>query len=280
MKFLWRKIMQAAKWLLDTGSILAGELAKEAIKLLPGGGTIIVGAEFVGALTESVISDVATRQLSKREEMKVSAAATFALSTLKKKLDTGHTLRSDDRFFANNENYRSNAEEVLEGVLLQCKREHEEKKIEYISSIFANIAFNDEIKIAEANHILKIAENLTYRQLIILSVLNANEFGKLNLRKESQAPAPDYWEISLLQEILELEGYGLIRQVSLNYFNNDPTPEYMKERILANDYEDITIDSLVPNALVTTTIGDVLHNLMDLKEISKADFEKIKVALS
>jgi hypothetical protein len=129
------------KLLLETGIKLAGTATKEVIKLIPGGGLVVAGAEVIGAVAETILGDVANRVLSQREQIRVGASAVLALNKVNELKGKGHPIREDDKFFANNENYRSSAEESLEGVLQKCKAEHEEKKIPYLSNIFAQAVF-------------------------------------------------------------------------------------------------------------------------------------------
>lgn len=91
--------------------------------------------EVAGASFESVFSDFANRMLSKGEEVKVGAAFTFAASKLNERLLKGDKVRADDWFFPNNENYRSCSQEILEGVIIKSKIEHEELKIKYLGNI-------------------------------------------------------------------------------------------------------------------------------------------------
>ena len=122
------------------GSDIAGAATGSAIGFLTGGpgGAAIGGA--TGVIISKSLSDITDRLLSNREKMRVGATATFALTKIKSRLDSGDKLRNDG-FFEEKEGGRPDAEEIFEGVLLKAKNEHEEKKAKILGNIFANIAF-------------------------------------------------------------------------------------------------------------------------------------------
>ena len=53
--------------------------------------------------------------------------------------------------------------------MLVAQKEYEERKLQYIANLYANIAFDDSISCEMADKLLKISSELTYRQLIILA---------------------------------------------------------------------------------------------------------------
>ena len=113
-------------------------------------------------------------------------------------------------FFSNQENGRSDADEVWESALLKSQREAEEKKLPYMAHLLANIAFDTEISTAMAHQITKIAEALTYRQMCILQLSATKE--KFNLRKQSYQGQSNFSKgvYQLLYEYYDLSNRGLI----------------------------------------------------------------------
>ncbi len=81
----------------------------------------------------------------------------------------------EDSFFDRNDTERSNADEVLENVVLKVQREPEEKKIPYISRIYENSVFEQEVSADLGDKIIKSAEQLTYQQFCILSLVGKRE---------------------------------------------------------------------------------------------------------
>ena len=199
------------KQLIETGTEIAGAAAGGALGFLAGGPLAAAGATVAGVAiaksAEKLISDIANRHLSHREEVRVGAAAAFALSNIRDRLKEGDKPR-DDGFFTNQIGNRSSADEIFEEVLLKSKNEHEEKKIRLLGNFFANLAFSPEISAPEANHLLKIAESLTYRQMCLLTVFHIkSQKMEPHLRKtdySDPSQSPSHETISLLQEIMDM----------------------------------------------------------------------------
>lgn len=134
----------------------------------PGSAAAIGAAGYVvKAVLEKVAGDMTDRHLSTREKFRVETAIRFARETIQRRLECDEQPRHDG-FFEFDATERFVAEELLEGVVLRCKNEHEEKKLRFISNIFANAVFL-EIAGADANAVLLMAERLSYRQICVLA---------------------------------------------------------------------------------------------------------------
>jgi hypothetical protein len=239
-----------------------------------------VGA-FIGAglgVTFKILAEIATRSLSSREKVRVGAAASFALVKIKQRLDSGESTRNDT-FFSSNGNSRSEAEEILEGVLLKSKNEHEEKKVRIFGNIFANIAFTPELRVGEANHILQIAENLTYRQMCILALFHRkDEIGDLQLA-ESLYRSQSFETISILQEIYQLYNFGLLaRLISDSSDSSDYSDAFISsassDYLALSNWEDVK-----PNQIELTPLGKRYYAVMGLDEVSSIDLRDVAIFL-
>ncbi len=107
--------------------------------------------------------------LGKREEVRVGAVLAFAGEKIREKMENGEQVRQDG-FFEEQPDDRSDAEEIFEGVLLAAQREHQEKKLRFYGNLVANIAFDPTISRERANLLLKMGEELTYRQMCLLAI--------------------------------------------------------------------------------------------------------------
>ena len=173
--------------LIDRGTeMLAGgaaTVASGAIEMLPGRRALrqkpslgIAGKGIEIAL-RNVSSDISERQLGPREEIRVGATLIIAAAEIERRLESGDILRTDG-FFETKETGRSDAEEILEAVLLKAQREPEEKKIKFMGYLLSSIAFDPEISVQMAHQLTKIAEQLTYQQLCILRLSEVkDEYG-------------------------------------------------------------------------------------------------------
>lgn len=221
---------------------------------------------FIGAglgVTFKVFAEIATRSLSSREKVRVGAAASFALVKIQQRIDSGESPR-DDTFFSSKGNSRSAAEEILEGVLLKSKNEHEEKKVRIFGNIFANIAFTPGLRVGEANHILQIAENLTYRQMCLLALFHReDEIRDLQLA-EALPSSQSFETISVLQEIYQLYNFGLLAS---------PIPD-------SSDYLSLmSWEDVIPNLIELTSLAKRYYAVMSLDEVSSLDVKDVAILL-
>jgi hypothetical protein len=276
--------MSKSNLLLKSGAKIAGAISKLAAdSIIPGSSFFSeLGAESLGVFIESSLEEMADRMLSNSEKARIGAAGSFAISLVRERLMNGDKLRNDDFFFSNNENYRSNAEEIFEGVLLKCKAEHQERKIKYISSIFANVAFTN-ASISEANQVLKIAENLTHRQLCILSVIRTLMVNRdlIRVLRNTSENSPNSSYIYILQETMELFQMGLIFQIFPSDNEDSVTEERYDEALLSNDFTPLmSWDQIFPSGLVLSSIGMSCYSLMNLSDISTYELDETIKALS
>lgn len=136
------------------------------------------GAAITGVL-ELVGRKVAGRLSLSREEARVGGVLIVATAEILRRVEQGEKLRQDG-FFDSGPLGRSDAEEAVESILLKCQREPQEKKIPYMGYLIANLAFESDTTADKAHLVIKTADELTYRQLCLLSI--ANQAHELDLR--------------------------------------------------------------------------------------------------
>ncbi len=166
------------KIIIDKGSEIGGSVAGSTIGLAIAGpvGAIagaIVGP-LVGATFKKVGTEISEKIMGPREQARVGATYTLALEKIAKIIDTGKKVRNDD-FFEVQENDRSKSETILEGTLLKVRNEYEEKKIRCYSNLLANLSFDNSINFEKGNTLLRILEQLSYRQIAILAYFSTIE---------------------------------------------------------------------------------------------------------
>lgn len=243
----------------------------------PGGAAVGgVAGVAISKASAKVLSDVAHRSLSQREEVRIGAAATFAIQNIQIRLENGEHPRNDDFFQAQQHTSRTNAEEIFEGVLLKSKNEHEEKKVKIFGNIFANIAFTPDLKVGEANHILQIAENLTYRQMCLLSMFcRKDEIGDLEL-PESLHNMQSFETISIQQEIYQLYNFGLLGC-------RIPDSSNSSDSWIASDSSNYQAllgwDDVKPNLMELSYLAQRYYVIMGLDEISSIELEDVATHL-
>jgi hypothetical protein len=169
--------------LVEGGAEIAGGAVAAALGFLAGGpiSAAAFGASGAAAVftLKRVGADVSARLIGPRERVRLGAVLALAAANIQERVRRGDTLRQD-AFFERKPGARSDADEVAEGVLLKSQREPEERKLPYMASLLANIAFDDSVSGPFAHQLTKAAEELTYRQFCLLKVAAARD--KLGLR--------------------------------------------------------------------------------------------------
>ncbi|MFT5749929.1 MAG: hypothetical protein ACI93S_001202 [Ancylomarina sp.] len=160
------------KTIIEKSSEIGGGLTGAVIGLVVAGPAGVLGGALVGPICTSLFKKVGTeiseRFLGKREEIRVGATLSLAYNNIQKKIDEGQVLRNDD-FYNSNSGERSGAETILEGTLLKARNEYEEKKIKYYANFLANVNIDSSISFEKGNTILRIIEQLSYRQFVMLA---------------------------------------------------------------------------------------------------------------
>ena len=268
---------QKVKYIVEMGAEIAGGAVGTALGLLTANPVLAVTLGAVGAGISKTLIDTAEKYLSNREKMRAGAAAGQAITDIYDRIQTGQKLRNDN-FFDNTGQSRASSEELFEGVLLSAKNEHEEKKITYISNIFSNSIFNT-ISIGEANHVLRIASNLTYRQMCILSLINTssslvntNLSNKWLRDNEELISLLSIESISLRQEIMDMYSQGLIACEVIEENEDWGSARITKED---NNLAMMGWYDVVPAGLKLTELGDLCYSSMSLKNIPTKDLSEV-----
>ena len=242
MKKKQKKIIEAAA---EYGGAAVGAAAGAGIGLVvagPAGASL--GAIAGTALEKAFLyigKEITERKLSKAENKKVGNVYALASENISKKLIAGKTLREDD-FFEESKTDRSSAEEILERTLFAAQREAEEKKIPYYARMFANIAFSKDVSRSIANQTIKIAEQLTYRQLLILNAIATFQISGVPLKKTAYGSVAGLTNVAIASEVFELYRMSLLSSSSVIFDNA----------------------GINPSALSITGYGAHIFNLMEL----------------
>ena len=247
--------------LVDTvteyGGTLASAVAGAGIGAVAAGPVGAVAGALAGKLIEKVFeaigSEIKERHLSKTEDRKIGSVYYSAQVKIQNKLDKGIPLRSDS-FYQETATDRSSAEEILEGTLFAAQRESEEKKLPYLANLYANINFDEAISRPMANQLIKIASDITYRQLVIISIIGKYQTGQISqpaLSKRSFTGVQGYENISIASEIFDLYRRSLV---------------FSQSAIL-------DAAGFTPSLLTVSGMGALLFNHMELSSIPIDDVE-------
>jgi len=242
---------EKAKELISQGGEIAGTAVGGALGFLAIGPSGAAAGAVGGLLLSkavAVAAEFAFRDLSGREKLRVGTGLAFALAKINQHLAEGHMPRSDD-FFDRGTAQRSASDEILEGVLFKCKNEHEEKKLRLLANIYANVAFMPEVSSAGANWLLQKGEELTFRQMCIISLVK-----RKGVRGASWGPRDGDPAFEMEYKALE------------SMFVRDSSPEAMRHYRETGEGRSI---------IGLSRTGEFCYRVMGLEEIPEDDVRQL-----
>lgn len=239
--------------LINRGSEIAGGAVGGAVGFLAGGPIGASAGAALGVSCSHALKDIAGRFLSNREEIRIGGAAAFALNTIAIRIEKGDIPRSDG-FFKESLGDRSESEELFEGVLLKAKNAHEERKLEHIGKLYANIVFDESCTRAEANQLVSLAENLSYSQFCLLALAqNINSY-EVRSNKVEQGTPVTYEYLSLIQQAMQLFRLSMLKD---------------------NKHFLLSSLDIVPSQLKMTWEGIRFYEKLSLSDIPKSEITRI-----
>lgn len=234
-----------------------------AVGLLGGPPGAVLGGLAGGVFSTAIKklgSEMDKRFMGPREEARVGAVFVLGASEIVQRVQSGERIRSDG-FFDEGERLRSDAEEVWESLLAKCQREASERKLPYMSHLFASLAFEDRIGLDMAHQLISTAERLSYRQLCIVRLCVNSE--SYDLRSQSyrgddkrggRSVRVGWPTVEILYECLDL---------------------YQRELIHTGDNAALGLTQIVPSAMRAHGLGLYLYDLMRLSLVPKVDIDMI-----
>lgn len=247
--------------LIDSGAEIAGGAVGGALGFLAGGpiGAAALGAGGAAAAMalRHLGQEASERLLGPREQVRIGGVLAIAAGEISDRITGGEKIRTDG-FFDPKSSGRSDGEEVAESVLLKSQREPEEKKIPYMGHLLSSVAFDTTISAHMAHQLVKVAEQLTYRQLCLLKLAVVKQ--ALGLRSADYRGQSSFAKelYQVLYECLDLYHRALINFGGEALFG--PT-------------------DVAPNRMTVQALGADLFNLMKLSTIPDADLVPIAAQL-
>lgn len=265
---------------METASAVGGALAGTALTLMAGPFVGSASGEAVARVLRRVGFEIERRFLAPRQERRIGEAYKAAAEGVARELEAGHVVRTDGFFDQPDPDHESPAGEILEGVLRTAADEWEQRKVPYIGRIFAMLSFDPSVSPSDANYLLKLAERLTYQQVVLLAFWEAAQDPKRPYKKEvmsaglRQAEGHSRPKATILAEINDLASRGLVGVVPEG---ESVVPE---EATIAGLEAFGTFGGRVDLTRVgLTNMGRTLYRLMGLDEVPDRDFQEIALAL-
>jgi hypothetical protein len=264
---------EALRNFIQAGGQVVGQVAGAAVALFAGPFVGAGAGAAIGEVLARVGTELHDRVLGPRQNARAAGALASAAVRIEEHLAAGDVPRTDG-FFDAGPDGRPEAEEVLEGTLLTASNAWEERKVEPLGRLYANLAFDPSISAARANFLLRIAERLTYQQLAIMALIAEAQSGpfesafvELETIPSEPRPTP---RPEILTQLADLSDARL-----LGYRNNTGA--------VGSSYAMVESGGTWrPNMLIRADLtedGYVLHRLMELDRLARSDVEDILVGL-
>jgi hypothetical protein len=256
--------------IVESAAAVGGALAGSAVTLLAGPFVGSSAGELVGRALRRVGVEIQRRRFGPQQERRVGEAFEGAVVRSREALEAGSQPR-DDGFFEADEGGRSDAEELLEGVLLHAADAYEERKVKHLGALYSSLTFRSDVSPAYANYLLNLADRVTYRQLAWLALIRSDGGGRLAqlqvAKQEGDLPplAPGLGaEIDDLSSSLYLVGVA------------QPGGEVARAVDLWGGSDFGNLDW---GAVTLTPLGSTLYDLMKLDEIPASEPDAIVESL-
>lgn len=211
---------------IEAGSELFGAVGGGAFGLI-GGPMGAMGGAALGVGLSRVLSrtgiEVYDRLLARRQQLRVGATVGMALHDMDDLGAAGASLRTDG-FFDPRDLGRTEAEELMEGVLLHAADAYQELKLRHLAAILPALAVRSDVSAADGHWIADLASRLTWRQLVVLAIFAdppEKDFLRHDVDQDVQgrSPLPGMFG----DEIEELATLGLIGTINADGESVDRT---------------------------------------------------------
>jgi hypothetical protein len=168
----------------------------------------------LGATATSLLGDKIKSAQDRAASRRAETVFTLAAARIREERKSGRQLRTDG-WFDEHAVGRCAAQEVLEQVLQAAQREPEERKLALMANLYASIAFRDDVDRGMATLCVRTAEQLSYRQLCLISVFMGREAYQLRtsdyIKVGDEGMGPAITLTSPLGGVLE-EAYDLFNR--------------------------------------------------------------------
>lgn len=241
--------------LLHAGADVAGGVIGSAIGFVAGNlpGAMAGGAAgpLIARSVLSVGADFHRRFLSPREQLRVGGVLALAVNKTSENIMRG---KEQNSRLVGAETKPDSAKELYEALVLAVQRDPQEKKLSFYANLLGNLPFEKEIEVGEAQQLIRLAQELTYRQLCLLAVFADGAKFRLRDAHYIEYPAMSQSLLSVLLDVYELWTRQIVGSGTL---------------VLT------TYDLIQPARIEVHGVGGRLSRLMELRNIEPADLEEV-----
>lgn len=207
--------------------------------------------------------------ISKRQTVRLFAWGIQAAEGITQRLENGEKYR-EDGFFEKTPTDRCQRDEVVESTLKKVMETTEEPKIKFMANLTENVHFDSELDLDAYRRILKILDDLSYRQLCIIKLFMNADYIDLDSLGKNVTPNLS----SILTDCFELRDQGFIH-------SNSPLMKKLDELYLGSSGNFITDGGTDPEYLgfadrgISNVLTKNMFKFAKLDEIPDKDIHEI-----
>jgi hypothetical protein len=205
-----------------------------------------------------------SRLLGPRQRIRAGAAFAIAIDEIDRRLQAGEELPAS--WLDAREGGRSEAEEILEGVLLAASDAWEEHRVRHLGLLYASLVFSQN-RPEYAHYLVTLAERVTWRQMVTLGVLAYDE--PTGFKLFGQGADVAILENGLEAELDELGQTGIVGFRQTDGSIARPASTLGGGRMFGSEVEKVA----------PTSLGRTLARSLALDRIAAADREAVRESL-
>lgn len=194
--------------LVETGELVAGSMSRAVAGLLfePATSRLRLDERLAGCLRDA--ASAAAELGSPWERARAGGVLAFAAELAVTRSHQGRPVRGDG-FFGLREGARSDAERLVEAAVSAARRTTEDRRVRHLGYLVAEVAVSPDIDAALAARALQLAEECSWRQLVVLAAVGRRDRAPLSLAPlEDEPRAWTAW--GAREDITDLQRAGLL----------------------------------------------------------------------
>jgi hypothetical protein len=198
----------AGRALIEAGSVVAGSMSRAAATVVfePGAAAIRVDERFAACLR--TVADEAASMPVPRERVRVGAALAFAVEYAATVARSGRSVRADG-WFDERVGGRPISDEVAEAVVGAARRSTDERRVRHLGYLLAEVAVSPDVDAALAGRALRLADTLSWRQLVLLAGVGRRD--RVPLPMAPLEDDPRSWSAwGAREDVADLQRTGLL----------------------------------------------------------------------
>jgi hypothetical protein len=194
--------------LIEAGAPVAGSMCSAAAAVVFESSSVAVQVDpRLAACLRAAAAEAAPVAVP-RERVRAGAVLAFAVEHSVTLARSGRRLRTDT-FFAGRPGARPAAGEVLEGIVNAARLSADERRVRHLGYLLAEVAHSTDVDAELVGRALRLAEDLTWRQLAILAGVGRRDRVPMPMAALEDEPAGwNAW--AAREDVADLQGSGLL----------------------------------------------------------------------